>query len=214
MLVVAASPYAITYATSARMYSLIMLLVFAGYVITLRALERSTIGWLLLVALVTALLAYTQYWCFYLLAVAGVLLVIRAIRAGPGVVRRNTTRVIAAVVVGGLTFIPWVPTFLYQNQHTGTPWGDPQVPWSAVAETVLRFSGSDADGETYVLLLVLLSLVLLGIFGADAPTTSSSSTRARSPAPAARRCSPSARCSSAPASGSSPAPRSTPATRR
>ena len=165
VLIVAASPYAITYATSARMYSLIMLLVFAGYVVTLRALERPTIGWLALVALITALLAYTQYWCFYLLAVAGALLVLRAVRAGPGAVRRATTRVIFAVVVGGLLFIPWLPTFLYQNQHTGTPWGDPQVPWSAVAETVLRFSGSDAHGETYVLLLVLLSLVLLGIFG-------------------------------------------------
>ncbi len=165
VLLVAASPYAVTYATSARMYSLIMLLVVAGYVVTLRALERPTFGWLALVALVTGLLLYTQYWCLYLLAVAGALLVIRAVRAGPGAARRSTTRVIAAVVVGGLTFIPWLPTFAYQNQHTGTPWGDPQVPWSAVAETVLRFAGSNQHGETYLLLFALLTLVVFGVFG-------------------------------------------------
>ena len=116
-------------------------------------------------AFVTALLAYTQYWCLYLLAVAGALLVIRAVRVGPGAVRRSTTRVIAAVVVGGLTFVPWLPTFAYQNQHTGTPWGDPQVPWSAIAETVLRFAGSNQHGETYILLFALLTLVVFGVFG-------------------------------------------------
>ncbi len=165
LLVVAANPYAITYATSARMYALIMLLVFAGYLVTLRALEQPTLGWLVPVALVTALLCYTQYWCFYLLAVAGVLLIIRAVRAGPGDTRRATTRVIAAVVVGGLTFIPWLPTFLYQTRHTGTPWGDARVPWSAIYDTVLRFAGSPQNAETYILLFALATLVGFGVFG-------------------------------------------------
>jgi mannosyltransferase len=165
LLVVAANPYAITYATSARMYALIVLLVFAGYLVTLRALERPNLGRLALVALVTALLSYTQYWCFYLLAVAGALLVIRALRAGPGDTRRSTTRVIAAVVVGGLTFIPWLPTFVYQARHTGTPWGNARVPWSAIAETVLRFAGSPQNAETYILLFALATLVVFGVLG-------------------------------------------------
>jgi mannosyltransferase len=165
LLVVAASPYAVEFATSARMYALVMLLVFAGYLLTLRALERPTLPRLALVALLTAGLVYTQYWCFYLLAVAGLLLVGRAWRAGPGEVRRATTRVIGAVVLGGLAFIPWLPTFVYQAKHTGTPWGNPFVPWSAVAQTVLRFAGSDENGETFILLFVLVTLVVFGVFG-------------------------------------------------
>ena len=165
LLVVAASPYAVQYATSARMYALIMLLVFVGYLVTLRALERPTLGRLALVALVTAGLVYSQYWCFYLLAVAGVLLVARAWRAGPGETRRATSRVIGAVVVGGLTFIPWLPTFLYQARHTGTPWGDARVPWSAIADAVLRFAGSDQNAEAFVLLFTLLTLLVFGVFG-------------------------------------------------
>lgn len=165
LLVVAASPYAVQYATSARMYALVMLLVFAGYLATLRALERPALARLALVALLTAGLAYTQYWCFYLLAVAGVLLVARAWRAGPGETRRATSRVIGAVVVGGLTFIPWLPTFLYQAQHTGTPWGDARVPWSAVADTVVSFAGNDQNAETFVLLFALLTLVVFGVLG-------------------------------------------------
>ena len=165
VLVVAASPYAVTYATSARMYALVMLLVFVGYLMVLRALEQPRLGRLAPVALVTALLVYTQYWCFYLLAVAGFLLVVRAVRVGPGEVRRATTRVVGAVVVGGLTFIPWLPTFVYQAGHTGTPWGNARVPWSAVADTILRFAGSDQNGETFILIFVLVTLVVFGIFG-------------------------------------------------
>jgi 4-amino-4-deoxy-L-arabinose transferase-like glycosyltransferase len=165
VLVVAASPYAVEYATSARMYALVMLLVFVGYLVTLRALEEPTVGRLALVALLTAGLVYTQYWCFYLLGVVGVLLVVRAWRAGPGQTRRDATQVIGAVVVGGFTFIPWVPTFIYQARHTGTPWGDARVPWSAIAEAVLHFAGSDQNGETFILLFALLTLLVFGVFG-------------------------------------------------
>jgi mannosyltransferase len=165
LLVVATSPYAIRYGTEARMYALIMLLVLAGYLAVLRALETPSLGRLAVVAVVTALLIYTQYWCFYLVAVAGALLVLRVVRAGAGTARRSAQRVIGAVVVGGLTFIPWVPTFLYQAKHTGTPWGNARVPWSSISEAVARFAGDDHNGETFILLFVLLTLAVLGVFG-------------------------------------------------
>jgi mannosyltransferase len=165
LLVVATSPYAIRYGTEARMYALLMLLVFAGYLAVVRALELPSLGRLVLVAVVTGLLIYTQYWCFYLIAVGGGLLVVRGVRAGAGAVRRSTARALGAVVIGGLTFIPWVPTFLYQAKHTGTPWGNARVPWSSISEALARFAGDDHNAETFILLFVLLTLVVLGVFG-------------------------------------------------
>ena len=67
--VMVANPYAIRYATEARMYSLEMLLVASGIVAFQRALEQPTPGRLALVALLVALFLYTQYWSFYLLVV-------------------------------------------------------------------------------------------------------------------------------------------------
>jgi mannosyltransferase len=165
VLVLAASPYAAVYATSTRMYALVMLLVFAGYLAVVRALERPTPARLAVVALVTALLVYTQYWCFYLVGVAGLLLLVRAVRAGSGDTRRAAVWNLAAVAVGAATFIPWVPTFWYQARHTGTPWGNARVPWSSIAEAVLHFAGSDQNGETFILLFALLTLAVLAVFG-------------------------------------------------
>ena len=165
VLLVATSPYAIRYGTEARMYALVMLLVFAGYLAVLRALESASLGRLAVVAVVTSLLIYTQYWCFYLVAVAGALLVVRAVRAASGAVRRAARRVIGAVVLGVLTFIPWIPNFAYQARHTGTPWGNARVPWSSTAEALARFAGDDHNGETFILLFALLTLAVLGVFG-------------------------------------------------
>ena len=64
-----ASPYAIRYATEARMYSLVMLLVASGIVAFQRAMEKPSTGRLAVVAVLVALFVYTQYWSFYLLAV-------------------------------------------------------------------------------------------------------------------------------------------------
>jgi uncharacterized membrane protein len=165
VVVLATSPYAIRYSTESRMYALVMLLVFAGYLAVRRAIERPTIGRLAVVALVTALLVYTQYWSFYLVAVAVVVLGRRARRAEPGPSRRAAWRCLAAIVVGTLTFAAWIPTFLYQARHTGTPWGNARVPWSAIAETLLKFGGEDTHAETFILVFALVTLVVLAVFG-------------------------------------------------
>ena len=165
VVVLATSPYAIRYGTESRMYALVMLLVFAGYLAALRALERPTIGRLAVVALMTALLVYTQYWSFYLIAVAGLLLAWRARRAEPGPARRAAWRALAAIVVGTATFGAWIPTFLYQAKHTGTPWADARVPWSTFAEALLKFAGEETHAETFLLLFALITLVVLAVFG-------------------------------------------------
>ncbi|MDP9333089.1 MAG: glycosyltransferase family 39 protein [Actinomycetota bacterium] len=161
-----ASPYAIRYATEARMYSLEMLLVASGIVAVQRAMERPTTSRLLVVALLVALFVYTQYWSFYLLVVVVGLLVWTVLR---GQQRDAARLVLAAIAIGGLSFIPWLPTFLYQRAHTGTPWGTPLLPGIPLGYTLRDFtggaSGTAADTqEGWLLFFILLPMLILGVF--------------------------------------------------
>ncbi|HEV7525692.1 MAG TPA: glycosyltransferase family 39 protein [Acidimicrobiia bacterium] len=167
---VVANPYAIRYATEARMYSLVILLVACGIVALQRAMEHPTVPRLAVVALIVALLVYTQYWSFYLLAVVVALVAWVAGWGGPRVAAR---RVLVAIVVGGLLFLPWVPTFLYQRAHTGTPWGSPILPGIPFGYTLRDFaggaSGTAADRqEGWVLFFLLIPMLIFGIFGRSA----------------------------------------------
>lgn len=164
--VMVANPYSIRYATEARMYSLEILIVASGIVVFQRAMDQPTPGRLALVSLLVALFIYTQYWSFYLLVVVVGLLVWTAWR-GPQ--REAARRVLAAMVVGGLTFVPWLPTFLYQRAHTGTPWGTPVLPGIPLGYTLRDFaggaSGTAADRqEGWLLFFILLPMLILGLF--------------------------------------------------
>jgi mannosyltransferase len=165
VLVFASSPYAIRYATESRMYSLQMFLVLAGYLALVRALERPALGRLALVAVIASALMYTQYWSMYLLAVVGIGLVFRAVRAPTLNERRAARSVIVAMIAAGITFLPWLTTFQYQLAHTGTPWGDPILPTSGFADSIIGFGGGGDHAEAFVLLLPVLLLPLLALFG-------------------------------------------------
>jgi mannosyltransferase len=165
-----ANPYSIRYATEARMYSLEMLLVASGIVAFQRALENPTTARLAVVAVLVALFVYTQYWSFYLLIVV-IGLLVWMVRSGEH--RVAARRVLVAIFVGGLTFVPWLPTFLYQRAHTGTPWGTPVLPGIPLGYTLRDFaggaSGTAADRqEGWLLFFVLLPMLVLGVFGARA----------------------------------------------
>jgi len=162
-----ASPFAIRYATETRMYSLEILLVACGIVAFGRALERPSIGRLATLAVLVALFVYTQYWAFYLLLVVGGLLVWMSFR---GDHRDAARRMLVACAIGLLTFLPWVPTFLYQRAHTGTPWGTPVLPGIPLGYTLRDFaggaSGTAADRqEGWLLFFVLFPLLVVGVFG-------------------------------------------------
>ncbi len=165
VLVFASSPYAIRYATESRMYSMQMFLVLAGYLALVRALERPALGRLALVAVIASALMYTQYWSMYLLAVVGIGLVFRAVRAPTLDERRAARSVIVAMIAAGITFLPWLTTFRYQLAHTGTPWGDPILPTSGFADSIIGFAGGSDHSEAFVLLLPILLLPLLALFG-------------------------------------------------
>ncbi len=164
VLVMASSPFAIQFGTEARMYSLVMLLVVLGYLAVRRLLERPSLGRQTVVALITGLLLYTQYWSLYLVAVVGALMVWQAWRGRDPDQRHAAWSGIVAIVAGVITFLPWLPTFLYQSKHTGTPWGDPIFVTASFAFAVRDFAGGE-HSEAYALLVVLLAVTVVAVFG-------------------------------------------------
>jgi mannosyltransferase len=158
VLLLALNPYALRYGTEARMYWFLAFLVFAGILVFRRAYEQPTVGRLVAAAVVVAALVYTQYWAFYLVATTAALLLFLAWRGD-----RSAVRLLVAVAVGLATFLPWLPTFLYQARHTGTPWGQGRFLGYVFGTTFLDFAGSDQQ-EGYLLWFVLVALVLLGAF--------------------------------------------------
>lgn len=163
VVLLASNPYAIRYATETRMYALEMLLVFGGILAFRRAFERPTVGRLAVFAAIVGALLYTQYWAFYLLLVVFALLV-AIVWKGSAPARAAARRMLVAFVAGCATFLAWLPIFLYQSAHTGTPWGDPVLPGAPIGKSLMDFAGS-TNHEGWLLSILTLGLLFLGVFG-------------------------------------------------
>lgn len=167
VVLLAVSPYAWRYGTETRMYAMVSVLALAGWLLVGDALRRPHPLRLVGVAVLTSALLWTHYWSMWLLAAAVIGLVVhgtRARREGDGVEVARTVRVGAAMVVGGLTFLPWLPHLLYQGSHTGTPWARPMRPTEMVVNSVVAFGGTATDAEAVVLGWSLVIAVLVGVF--------------------------------------------------
>ena len=164
--VLAVNPFAIRYATETRMYAFVALVVALGVLAALRAYEQPTPARLAWVAVAAAAVLYTHYWGIYLLVASGALLVVRALVRSPTWQERvlgTEGRLLAALAVGAAAWAPWVPSFLEQAAHTGTPWATPVGP-SALVTVLGEFGGGSSDGAR-VLTLLLTGLVFLGVLG-------------------------------------------------
>lgn len=165
-MIMLSNPYAIRYATETRMYALEILLIACGIVAFQRVVDRPTNGRAALFGLVVALALYTQYWSFYLLPVVGVVLLWMMWRDRD---REAARRLLVAMAAGCAAFLPWLPTFVYQGIHTGTPWGTPILPALPFGYTIRDFAGGAGYGidvqEGWLLFLMLFPLLLLGTFG-------------------------------------------------
>ncbi len=168
----ALSPFFLRYGSETRMYSLVIVLSLAGYLSVDTALrERRNVA-LVGVALSTCGLLWTHYWSWWLLATAGLLLL------GDLVVRRRrgrplmpTVAVIAAMGVGGLGFLPWLPSMLYQADHTGTPWAEPFRPATLFITAVTDFNGGPySEPQILMLFTLILTVVALFAVGTDRVT--------------------------------------------
>lgn len=163
LLVLGALPFATRFGTETRMYSLLILLVFGGWLAVDRALERPALGRLVPVSLLTGALLLTQYWAFYLVGATAIVLVVHWWRSA-GESRRVAGRVTVALAAGGLLFLPWLPSFLEQARHTGTPWAEPERPTKVLALLFADLGGVD-NAERILFSIILGVLVVLGLFG-------------------------------------------------
>ncbi|MCA1711358.1 MAG: glycosyltransferase family 39 protein [Actinobacteria bacterium] len=156
-LLFAATPFLVRYSTETRMYALVTVLVLLGVLAVERALREPTLRRLWPVSVLTALLLLTHYWSLYLLAVLGLLLL--------GLSRQSSTarRVLVAQVAGGVLFLPWLPSFLFQLRHTGTPWVLPPKPFALVDALQMWTGGRTLAGG--LLALLLAGLVVLALLG-------------------------------------------------
>ena len=168
LVLMATSPFAITYATATRMYALMMLWSLLGILALVRALEQPTRVRLAGVGVMTALIIYTHYWGLYFVAAAVAWLLFRIRRPEANGTRsaveeqRISWRVLGAMILGGATFLPWFPSFVFQSMHTGTPWSNAAGPGDVLG-VLGEYSGGGPWGAA--LALLLFTLFLLGLFG-------------------------------------------------
>ncbi|MGD9794454.1 MAG: glycosyltransferase family 39 protein [Acidimicrobiia bacterium] len=166
----ATSPFAIRYGTEARMYALVMLLVATGWYCILRLLEPgASWRWTAGVSICVGALLLTHYWAIYLLGAVALVLLAAALRSPrQSPLREGVVRVALAGFVGALAFVPWIPAFLDQLRHTGTPWATRARPGAVLADTIDNLGGFVKDGE--ILGIVLVMLMVVAVFADRAET--------------------------------------------
>jgi mannosyltransferase len=161
LVLMALSPFAVQYATEARMYSMAMLIVLAGGLAVADLLERPSRVLCAVVALLTGALLLTHYYALYTVAAVGAVLAWHAWR---GEERAGARRALLSMIAGSLLFIPWVPVLLYQAAHTGAPWGNTGSGLRTVVDTLgVLITGYRDPGP--VPLLIALALIALAVFG-------------------------------------------------
>ena len=124
-------PFLTEYAQETRMYSLMVLLsllVAVGFVQGFVGRRRR---YLPLLALSLAAALYTHNWALFL-GLATFLAFVVAVRLTPYAADRRALWRDGALVFGAvaLLYLPWLPTLLYQAEHTGAPWALAPVAWS------------------------------------------------------------------------------------
>jgi mannosyltransferase len=153
------SPFSIEYSTSVRMYSLVMLEAAIGIYLVLKCLQKVTLLRLIFVSATTAGLLYTHYWALFFTFCAGGFLLALAVYKKSA----KLLLVPVAVGIGCLSFLWWLPIFLFQLKHTGTPWSEPPS-MTAVVNVVTQFAGGDTlFGRALAMIFFLL--LLLALFG-------------------------------------------------
>lgn len=164
----AANPWSVRYAGEARMYSLVVLLVLLGLLTLDWMRQRPGPVPALALSAITGALLYTHYWAMFLLVTVGAVLLVRAWRSPHG--PRGARLALIGMAGGGLLFLPWMPTLLYQSEHTGAPWAA-RPDLGSIAALPADWSGGEGPvGRTLGLLVV--PLVLLAVFARRRPGSS------------------------------------------
>lgn len=159
VLVTAIAPFSLRYATEARMYALVPLLALAAWLVADDLRTRSDRRRWVVLAILTGALLLTHYWAIYLGAAAVLTLGWRWVRHGA---RSEAIRIGSSLAAGSLLFLPWLPSFIFQATHTGTPWGTAGRPTGAVFELSGGLGGGARFAEGPLFGLAVLTLAVLG----------------------------------------------------
>lgn len=173
--------YGVRFGSETRMYALVILLTTIAYLVFSRFLfddpqepKFSFQSWkfILIGGLITTALLWTHYWSMWLCAAVGIALIVHWVRRPES--RGNTTAAILALVFGGILFLPWLSTLLYQSAHTGTPWGEPVGVVETLTSMISSFSGDQLTSYILVSLALVAVVVVLtprvpGGVGNDTP---------------------------------------------
>jgi uncharacterized membrane protein len=157
VVVLACNPFALRYGTENRMYSLVMLLATIAALAVVRSLQRPTFWRLFSFGLACGLMLLTHYWALYLIAALGAFLLAFSLR---GPLRVNARLALVALCSGCLLFAPWLPSFAFQLQHTGTPWSTPATP-SMILWAFGEFAGWERNPGMVVFGLYITAVVVI-----------------------------------------------------
>jgi mannosyltransferase len=120
--ITAVNPFLTVHAYEARMYALMILLgILASAAFVLAYVQRRA-AWRPVFGVLLALMLYTHNWALFFGAACFVALAWLWLRA-PHAERRPLVRDgLIGFGVTVLLYLPWLPTFVSQAQHTGAPW--------------------------------------------------------------------------------------------
>jgi hypothetical protein len=141
-LLAALNPFLTYYAQETRMYALVILLSLVMITTFVLAFVHRRRAWLPVFALSLALLIYTHnYGLFLAVGTVAALLVLLRDEPDRRALVRDAALAYAAVAIA---YLPWVPSLLFQAQHTGAPWSNPPSPATALAGLTALLSGASA----------------------------------------------------------------------
>ena len=141
----AVSGWQIAFAWEARMYTLGgLLLVLSSWALlyALREKDKGVWPWITY-AIVTALVLHTHYYGIFSVVAQG-LFILGAIiveargRIGEIIHSKATWHAVGALVLTGLLFAPWVPTFLKQNAQVQNKYWIPPIGGWSIPDTFVR----------------------------------------------------------------------------
>ena len=144
----ALNPFLTAYSQETRMYSLMAflgLLATFGFIKGFIYRER---GYLILFAVTQTLMLYTHAWgAFFGVGAALACVVVWRASDEPRAILRDA---VLAFGAAALLFLPWLPTFLYQATHTGSPW-DSAPNFGAPVQISRNLMGGDRATVALVL---------------------------------------------------------------
>ncbi len=172
---IAISPWAISYATEARMYPLGMVFALLSSYLLLRAVRRPGALWFGLYALCISALAYTHYFGLFTIAaqglfVVGVLIVTTKWRVGEMLQSRIFWGMSAALICFLALYSVWIPTFLSQRSQVEASYWVPALSAHSVPDTIYKIIAPTTaeiryrNGAAFVSLLPLIFVVCFCLY--------------------------------------------------